>query len=175
MLYNTYGHSVIRVVVVIVCCWGDAASPVGTPRPLPVGGYCACVGISGFLDVGPVAHHALPVIAAHVQISFRSHDGYMWVWHARCLAFQWRQQHVKVTSTWYTISAEVYCDLPCTSQHLVNCVSCVYQIYCVSVICVQLLCSVIVFNSWSENVLLSLLFMHYVHSVICVCRLVCFT
>ena len=67
-------------------CLVDAASPEG--RHAPIWRFCACVGIRGFLDVAPVAHYALPVIVAHAWNSFRSHDGYMWVWHARCLAFQ---------------------------------------------------------------------------------------
>ena len=84
MLCITYGNSAIRVVVVIALLM---RRPLRDATP-PFGGFCACVGIRGFLDVGPVAHYALPVIAAHVQNSFRSHDGYMWVWHVRFLAFQ---------------------------------------------------------------------------------------
>ena len=40
---NTYGHSVIRVVLVIVYCWGDAAFPGERHAHLPVWCYGACV------------------------------------------------------------------------------------------------------------------------------------
>ena len=115
---NTYGHGVIRVVVVIVYCWGDAAFLRNATPPLPIWCHSACVGVLGLLCVYPVPHHAPAVIgracADQLPVAWRLYVGVarpLPAFQKQATVCQGRQRLILLSALWVTATCHAYTTL----------------------------------------------------------------